>query len=84
MTAAVQGIGNFFSNIGNLFSAPKAPSLQAPNELSKTPTQAEANTTTVNQELKNEQAASSTSTVLTGGSGLLDQPTTTSRVLIGN
>jgi hypothetical protein len=84
MSGAVAGVGNFVHNIGQLFSPPKAPELQAPTALSKQPTQAEAATAAINKTLDQEKVAASTSTVLTGGQGLLDQPTTTSRTLLGS
>lgn len=63
-------------------NAPK-PNLQNPDSLSGTPTQAQANTTALQSQLASESAAATYGTTLTSGAGLLTQPTTTSRVLLG-
>ncbi len=72
------------SGLVNDFTPPSSPNLQGPNTLSSTPTQAQTNTTALQTQLSKEQTASSTSSILTGGQGLLDQPSTTSRVLLGS
>ena len=84
MSGAVSAVGDLFHNVGQLFSAPEQPKLQAPSALSATPTQAQASTTAAQDTLTQEKQAASTSTVLTGGAGVLDQPTTTSRTLLGS
>jgi hypothetical protein len=85
MSGAVSAVGDLFHNVGQMFSTPKQPTLQAPNALSQTPTQAQASATASQQTLQSEQQAASTSTILSGGgAGLLDQPTTTSRTLLGS
>jgi hypothetical protein len=88
MAGAVNTVGNIFHDVGNavssLFHTPKAPTLAAPNALSATPTQAQASTTAAQQNLASETTAASTATVLTGGQGLLDEPTTTSKTLLGS
>jgi hypothetical protein len=63
---------------------PKTPDLNAPNALSATPTQASAARTASQQTLDNEANQASTGSMLTGGAGLLDQPTTTSKTLLGS
>lgn len=83
------GSFNNFANqvlepIGQMFKAPDAPSLQYPDAKSSTPTQAEANTTALQTQLNKESAARASATNETGGSGLLDTPTTTSSVLLGS
>lgn len=72
--------GNFIDNL----AAPNQPNLLAPNALSSTPTNADASSVASRRILDQERAAASTSTILTGGQGLLEQPTTTSRTLMGN
>lgn len=62
---------------------PDAPGLQSPNSLSSTPSIQQANTTALQNQLAKEKMAASTSSMLNGGQGLLDEPTTTSRVLMG-
>ena len=83
MSGAVSAVGNLFHNVGQLFKSPDQPNLQAPSALSQTPTQAQASSVATKQTLDQEKQAASTSTVLTGGAGVLDQPTTTSRTLLG-
>lgn len=68
----------------DLMNIPSAPDLKNPNAKSSTPTMAQTNTTALQTQLSKEQNASRTSTTLTGGTGLLDQPSTTSSVLLGN
>lgn len=72
--------------VGELFSTPQTPTLAAPNALSNTPDQGQASQVAARRMLDSERAASTSSTLLTpgGGAGLLDQPTTTSRTLLGN
>lgn len=97
MSSAVKGVGTavgtVFGGIGggliaNLFgdivNPPKAPTLAAPNALSATPTQADAAAPALKGTLDREKQAASTATVLTGGQGLLDTPSTTSRTLLGS
>jgi len=67
---------------GELLSPPDHPNLLAPNALSETPTQAQASKVAARRQL--DQQRQSTSTVLNGGAGLLDEPTTTSRTLLGS
>ncbi len=69
--------------IGKLLSPPKTPTLQSPNALSTTPSQADASAAASKQALTDEGNAASTSTILNGGQGLLDEPMTTSRTLRG-
>lgn len=59
-------------------------SLQSPDSLSSTPSRAAVNTTTLQSQLNKESAARAYGTTLTSGAGLLDQPTTTSQVLLGS
>ena len=68
----------------DLINTPQPPQLQSPNANSNTPTQAQTNTTALQTQLSDEHNQASTSTLLTGGQGLLDQPTTTSKVLLGS
>lgn len=92
MGAVVQGVNQLWDNsvgwvgnqIGSLFTPPAQPSLQAPTAKSATPTLPDANTTALQNQLAKEKTAASTSAVLTSGQGLLDEPTTTSRVLMGS
>lgn len=72
--------GDAISNLGK----PTPPTLLAPNALSATPTQADAAAAAGKATLDRERQAASTSTILSGGAGLLDQPTTTSRTLLGS
>lgn len=71
------------SKIGGLFQAPQQPSLMGPDSMSAQPTLAQTSTTALQKQLTQEHAAASTSTLLTGGQGLLDDPKTTSNVLMG-
>jgi len=71
------------STANMMLHPPKPPTLLAPNALSSTPTQADASKPAAEQNLEQEKAAASTSTILTGGQGLLDSPSTTSRALLG-
>ena len=48
------------------------------------PTLADTNTLAVQQTLGSERQAASASSILTGGAGLLDMPTTSSRTLLGS
>lgn len=75
--AAGKGIKNFVA-------PPKSPTLMAPNALSTQPTQADASKVGIQKTLDKEKQQASTSTILSGGAGLLDTPTTTSRTLLGN
>jgi hypothetical protein len=69
----------------NALAPPSSPQPQSPSSANTpTPTLASTNTTALQSQLSNEQNAASTSTILTGGQGLLDQPTTTSKVLLGS
>ena len=83
---AISPLGFLAADAGGIKNTldPKTPDLQSPDALSSTPSQAQTNTTALQSELANESAVASTSTYLTGGAGLLDQPTTTSRVLMGS
>lgn len=72
------------AGVNSLGNVPNQPNTQAPNALSSVPTTADANTTALQNQLSKEKMESSTSTILTGGQGLLDQPSTTSSVLMGN
>lgn len=60
----------------------KAPDLATPT--TKTPDPAAASTTALQNQLAREANGRATATFLTGGQGLLDQPTTTSTVLLGS
>lgn len=68
----------------NALNPPSTPNLQSPDAQSSTPTLGNANTTALQNQLSTEKFQNSTSTILNGGEGLLDQPTTTSRVLMGS
>lgn len=68
----------------HLFGGPSKPQQAPPNALSSAPTQADASRAAQQKQLDQEHNSAYTSTVLTGGQGLTDQPTTTSSVLIGN
>lgn len=76
-------VGQFGDKLLDLFKAPKTPELKGPNALSSTPTQADASRVAIRKTLDEERAQFTTSSVLTSGAGLLDQPTTTSRTLLG-
>ena len=84
MSGVVHAVGNFVHSVGQLFKPPSAPELKSPDALSSTPTQAQASATASAAQLSQEQAANSTSTVLNGGQGLLNDPTTTSSLLSGS
>lgn len=60
------------------------PNLLSPDALSSTPTLAETNTKSIQTQLVAESNAARYGTQLTTGAGLLDQPTTTSRILLGS
>lgn len=78
-----KSVGSFWDNdIGKngLFSfLNKKPDLSQPT--TSAPTLAQANTTAIQNQLGAEKNA--TSAILTGGAGLLDEPTTTSALLTG-
>lgn len=86
MSGMVSSFGDFFHGVGQVISGdtPQQPKLQAPNAMSQTPTQAQASATASAQTLTQEKQAASTSSVISGGAGVLDQPTTTSRTLLGS
>ncbi len=65
-------------------AAPGGAAIKAPNANSSVPTAADANTTALQNQLSRERNEASTSSILTGGQGLLDEPSTTSRVLMGS
>lgn len=72
--------------IGSVLSAlapPDAPKLQGPNAKSSTPTTAQASTTALQNQIAQEKNARASMTNTTTGAGLMDEPTTTSRVLLG-
>lgn len=79
----VAGLVTASTNTVKNILSPQAPNLESPDAKSSTPTLAQTNTTALQKQLASESAARSSSTFLTGGQGLLDQPTTTSRVLLG-
>lgn len=86
-TAIGAGVGAIVGGIGGAVAAnntPAPPALIAPTALSQTPTIQKTNTSVIQNQLARNQNAQSTSSILTGGQGLLDTPTTTSRVLIGS
>lgn len=83
MSGAIADIGQIFHGVGQLFNPPKAPTLSAPNALSAQPTQAQASQVAIQKNLSAEQTQASTSSLLNGGQGLLDEPKTTSRTLMG-
>ena len=60
-----------------------APSPSVANPGTAAPTQASASTTALQSQLSSEQNARSTASLLTGPSGLTDEPTTTSSLLTG-
>ena len=65
-------------------AATATPNLKSPDSLSSTPTLAETNTTSIQTQLVAESNAARYGTQLTTGAGLLDQPSTTSRILLGS
>jgi len=83
---SIAGIGGILGEkeAEKKLAAPDLPTLQAPNALSPTATREEASKVAIRRRLEAEQRQASTSTMLTGGAGLLDQPTTTSRTLLGS
>lgn len=76
-------IGDTGSSIGEQLQQPDSPTLEAPDSKSKTPDRKQASTSIFQNQLMSEKHAFLTSTYLTGGAGLLEEPTTTSRVLLG-
>jgi len=74
--------GSKSSDVLAKFAKPDSPALEAPNSKSEIPTQDAASKTAAQKTLERERQIASTSTVLTGGAGLLEQPTTTSRTLL--
>jgi hypothetical protein len=77
-------IGNKAGDLLHLFKPPPIPSLLSPNALSSTPTKDDAARAATRQTLDNERMQFSTAAVLTGGAGVLDNPQTTSRTLLGS
>lgn len=69
--------------MGSLFGT-NAPPLLSPESISKTPTLAEASTTSLQNQLNKEGQSRMETTTPLGGSGLLDEPTTTASVLMGS
>lgn len=64
---------------------PGAPNLESPNANSSTPTLAQTNTTALQTQLASESAAAAYGSGFGNvGAALLDQPTTTSRILLGD
>lgn len=68
-----KGLFNFSFTDKNKPDAPPAP-----------PTLGQTNIFALQGQLSHEQRQASASTILTGGQGLLDEPTTASRVLLGS
>lgn len=66
----------------NMFSAPQAPNLSTPTV--SPPSQATAAQGAIQTQLAKEQNAYHTSTILSGASGLMDEPQTTSSILHGS
>lgn len=64
----------------DLFNPPK----NTPNAPPPPPKPGDANIFALQGQLSHEQRQASASTILTGGAGLLDEPTTASRVLLGS
>lgn len=80
-----RSVGWAGNKIGGLFdSGSTQMHLNSPTALSATPTLAGASTTALQNQLAQASNARATSTYLTGGAGLLEEPTTTSRVLLGS
>lgn len=77
-------IGKFGGSILDLFKPPESPTLKSPNALSATPSKDDAARAATRQTLDNERMQYSTASVLTGGAGVLDNPMTTSRTLLGS
>lgn len=85
--ATGQGVGQAGSTTGQVwnylmapFKPPAQPTLQTPGAA---PTQQSAAQAAIPDELASESKQSAASSYLTGGQGLLDQPTTASRSLLG-
>lgn len=76
------GISHGLSDIGNFITGKQPP--QSPLAAGPTPTLADANTTALQKSLASESAAAAYGTTLTSGAGLLNSPTTTSRILLGS
>ena len=74
-TAGLLEAGNL-SNTAN-----QSPQIQQPGVAPPNP--ATASTTIIQMQLAKEQNSLATATLLTSGAGLLDEPTTTSRTLMG-
>lgn len=77
------GLPNTGQILGDLVNPPKNPTLQSPDTLSGVPTQAQASTTALQNQLTAEQNSKASYTTTTSGAGLLDEPSTTSRILLG-
>lgn len=75
--------GNKGGSLLDLFKPPPSPTLQSPSALSSTPSRDDAARAATRQTLDNERMQYSTASVLTGGAGVLDNPQTTSRTLLG-
>jgi hypothetical protein len=79
-TGGLLGLGAKKSVTDSVNRGPGAPIRSA----SAQPTLADAEAPVIRDQLKAERQAASASSILTGGAGLLDQPTTMSRTLLGS
>lgn len=70
--------------LNNAIGYKGAPKLLNPDSLSSTPTLAQTNTTRLQAQLASESSAAMYGSTLNSGSGLLDSPTTSSRILLGS
>lgn len=88
VAGTMSGVGGFVGpgvkKVKDYVAPPKSPTLMNPNALSQQPTQADGAKVGIEKTLAKEKQQASTSTILSGGQGLLDTPTTTSRTLLGN
>lgn len=76
--------GGIFPGAKGLFNFSFGPDKSNPKAPPAPPTLGQANIVGLQGQLSHEQRMASASTVLTGGGGLLDQPSTASRVLLGS
>jgi hypothetical protein len=78
----IAGFGSFKAGYNAVLNSTKAPDMARTS--TSAPTLADANRAAVSGQLAQERQAYSASSQLTGGAGLLDSPTTSSRVLVGS
>ncbi len=77
-------VGQFANDLGHMFGLVKNHNMPDPAAPPPPPTLGQATLFGLGQQLSHEQRMAAASTTLTGGAGLLDEPTTASQVLLGS